>query len=155
MNYFYKLGQQTALEELGLKIAVGDPSLVRNPGLAAQMQRPTWGLGGATPQGFKAPSAPAAAPAPPAAPSGPGGATSAVGNAPQPQKPVPAPSQPPGPSPAAAPGPESPFRQPTAPTTPSKKDLGIPSGGTTAKSLGISGGETASSLGISSGGKPF
>jgi hypothetical protein len=145
MNYFYKLGQQTALEEVGLKLA--QPA---NPGLAAQMQRPTWGLGGATPQGFKAPSAPAAAPTPPAAPSGPGGATSAVGNAPQPQKPVPAPSQPPGPSPAAAPGPESPFRQPTAPLTPSKKDLGISS-----QSPSFSTKETASSLGIPSGGKPF
>lgn len=148
MNY-YKYGQQSALNMLGLlKTAQGNPALVRNPGLAGQMQAPTWGLGGATPQGFRAPSTPAPAPTPPQG-------APATGTAPQPQKPIPAPSQPVGPSPAAAPGPASPFRQPSMPRT-SRSELGIPSGRQTAADLGIAGGrQTASSLGIPSGGKPF
>lgn len=142
MNYFYKYGQQIAFNLLGLI-----KTSQMNPGLAGQMQTPTWGLGGATPQGFKAPSAPAPAPTPPQG-------APATGTAPQPQKPIPAPSQPVGPSPAAAPGPASPFKQPSMPRT-SRSELGI-SNRQTAADLGISGGrQTASSLGIPSGGKPF
>lgn len=142
---FYKLGQQIALFDVGLL----KEAQISNPGLAAQMRTPTWGLQGPAPEGFKRELPAAGQPIAPGPAAGAGAGTGQAQQAAMPQKATDPVTPTPAPGPAAAPGPGSPFRGPDAgvmkppsatfkPATPTAKDLGIP-GKATAQSLGIPG----------------
>lgn len=128
---FYKLGMQTALEQLGLlKVAT-------NPGIAAQMRIPTWGLSGPVPPGFQReqPAATQSTPTGPAPGAGTGKGTSEQAS--MPQKSTDMVSSAPAPGPAAAPGPASPYRGPAAEKIKPPKDTFKPVEAETAKTLNV------------------
>jgi len=105
---FYKLGMQTALEQLGLLKVATDPNI------AAQTRTLTWGQAGPMIPGYQRELPSVSQPTPSGPAPGAGTGKGPSDQAAMPQKSTDAVSPAPAPGPAAAPGPASPHRGPAA-----------------------------------------